>query len=107
MYLPVHDSTALTEVFERSEEEPQLVFVFDPHCGLNTRALKQLDEVEGFDIHVVDVARNHGLGVAIQLATGVKHESPQVLLLSGRTAVWHASHRGITRDAVREALTVR
>ncbi len=82
-----------------------MLFAFDPYCPLNSRAKEELDAIAGWDIYVVDVARNHALGVAIQLATGIKHESPQVLILSGRAAIWHASHRRITADAVRHVLS--
>ena len=40
----------------------------------------------------------------VQALTGVRHESPQVLLLREGRAAWHASHRGITGERVRAAL---
>ena len=52
----------------------------------------------------MDVRRHHALGQAVAARTGVRHESPQVLLLAGGGAVWSASHRGVTAAAVAAAL---
>jgi bacillithiol system protein YtxJ len=36
--------------------------------------------------------------------TGIRHESPQVILFRNGKAVWNASHHGITAENLREAL---
>ncbi|MEM7357326.1 MAG: monothiol bacilliredoxin BrxC family protein [Acidobacteriota bacterium] len=36
--------------------------------------------------------------------TGVKHESPQALLMRDGTVTWHASHWSIQAEALQEAL---
>ena len=36
--------------------------------------------------------------------TGIRHESPQVILFRKGEAVWNTSHHGITAESLREAL---
>ena len=103
MYIDVADAEQLAGVFEQSEAKPTLLFVFDPYCPTNTRAKKELDKVAE-DIYVVNVAEQHALGTAIQLYTRVRHESPQLLILLRKSAVWHASHGNITALGVTFAL---
>jgi bacillithiol system protein YtxJ len=49
------------------------------------------------------VREDRPLSLAVAERTGVAHESPQVILLSGGRARWHASHRAVTLAALREA----
>ena len=56
------------------------------------------------EVVLVDVERFHRLGQAVAARTGVRHESPQVLVLRGGVAVWAADHGGITAEAVAAAL---
>lgn len=43
------------------------------------------------------------LGLAERI--GVKHESPQALLIKNGKALWHTSHHAITAEALKGALT--
>lgn len=47
------------------------------------------------------------LSLAVAERTGVTHESPQVILLSGGRPSWHVSHRGVTAAALSEACAGR
>ena len=53
------------------------------------------------------VREDRPLSLAIAERTGVAHESPQVILLSGGRPCWHASHRAVTLAALREACAVK
>jgi len=53
----------------------------------------------------IDVRGQRPLSQKVEAATGVRHESPQALLVKGGQVVWHASHGSITRDSLRDAAT--
>jgi bacillithiol system protein YtxJ len=66
-----------------------------------------LDEVEAFlaahpDVkaYLVDVRAERPLSQQIAARTGVRHESPQVIILRHGAAVWSASHDEITAGAI-------
>jgi len=52
----------------------------------------------------IDVIGSRPLSLLTAERTGVKHESPQALVLKEGKAVWHASHLAITRDALAQAV---
>ena len=49
------------------------------------------------------VREDRALSLAVAERTGVRHESPQAILLDGGRPIWHASHRDVTAAAVAEA----
>jgi bacillithiol system protein YtxJ len=56
-------------------------------------------------VQQLDVFADRPACQAIERDTGVRHESPQVLLFAGDQVVWHASHRRVTAAAMAEAVT--
>jgi bacillithiol system protein YtxJ len=58
----------------------------------------------GIEVVLVDVQRFHGLGREVAARTGVRHESPQVVVLRDGAAAWDADHRDITAEALAEAV---
>lgn len=51
-----------------------------------------------------NVAEHPDFGTEIQWATGVNHESPEVLVLRNGAVAWHASHGGIRASVLRPLL---
>lgn len=104
------DFTNLTEMaelddwFERSREGDLMLFLHDYWCPISSRAYDEMSLVEG-EIALVDVSEQRELTRSIETRTGVKHESPQVLILRNARARWAASHGSITHEAVGEAIT--
>jgi monothiol bacilliredoxin len=80
-----------------------LLYLHDPWCPISSRAFRQLDGLGGV-IEVVDVDAGPDLASAIEAMTGIRHESPQVILLRDGAPIWSASHFAITADAVRRVL---
>lgn len=55
-------------------------------------------------VYLVKVIESRALSNEIAARLGVRHESPQVILVRGGQAVWHASHGGIDGAAIQRAL---
>ena len=56
------------------------------------------------DVVLIDVRRFHRLGQAVARRSGVRHESPQVLVLRDGAAAWDADHWRIMAEAVAAAV---
>src|SRR3712207_5723022 len=83
-FAPLPDVDALDEAVARSQEAPVLLFLHDPHCPISRRAwgeMQRLAEGPLSNAYLVDVSRQHALSKAIASRTGVRHESPQALVL--------------------------
>jgi bacillithiol system protein YtxJ len=102
-FTPVMTVGMLEQLLARSATAPVLVFLHDPGCGISARAYRELSQLAG-PIPLIDVAVARSLSRLIEQRTGVKHESPQVLLLHHGRAVWSASHWAITVAAVQGAM---
>jgi bacillithiol system protein YtxJ len=50
------------------------------------------------------VQQNRELSRLVAEETGIRHESPQIILFRNGKAVWSASHGAVTLDAMRTAL---
>ena len=99
-FVPVPDLAALDDLIPRSGLV--VLFLHAPRCGISRRAYHQVARLGG-EVALVDVARAHEVKWAIEERTGVRHESPQVIVLHGGRVIWSASHFAITATAVRRA----
>jgi bacillithiol system protein YtxJ len=102
-FVPLRSVFGLGELVERSQLEPVVVFEHDPYCQISRRAYHEMMGVPVLAA-LVDVAQDQDLSRRIEEQTGVRHESPQVLVLRSGKVVWNASHFKITRKAVTRAV---
>ena len=102
-FVPVRDEAEVEALLARSHTEPVIVFKHDPFCGVSTGALREMRRL-GAPAALVDVARQRPVAAAVAARTGVRHESPQVLVLRHGQAAWAASHWDISAEAVGQAL---
>ncbi len=93
---------------ERSHREPVWVFKHSLTCPISGSALSEFqafagdeDGATGYALIEVQTARE--LSNEPARRTGVRHESPQALLLRDDRAIWHASHWHIKADSLRRA----
>ena len=98
----VSGDDVLDDLLERSRAEAVILFNHDPHCPISGRAYSQMEQL-GDEVMLVDVSRERTLTRDIQGRTGVRHESPQVIILRDGKPTWTASHFQITTDAVQNA----
>ena len=93
-----------------SNVRPVVIFKHSPTCGTSAQAFDELETYlhapDAVDVHMVDVLRSRPLSQAIAARFGVRHESPQLLLLVDGQMRWNGSHWRANSDQLREALTV-
>ncbi len=93
----------LDALFASSREQSILLFLHDPWCPISTMATRQIAQVDAQVVRI-DVSRQHDLSREIERRTGVRHESPQLILIQDGGAVWDASHSSIQRKSIERAL---
>ena len=81
-----------------------VIFKHSPACGLSGRALRQLqqfcDAHPDTPVGIVDVLSSRTISDELERRTGIRHESPQVLILHGGTVVWQTSHHTINKESI-------
>lgn len=93
----------------RSATEPVLIYKHSLTCGTSGMALEEVrDLLAGPPIKVpvglVLVQSARAVSDAVAARFGVRHESPQILLVQDGRVVWHASHFRVTAEAITTAL---
>jgi bacillithiol system protein YtxJ len=99
----VADAGTLEGLFERSHEAPVLVFKHSTTCPISAAAYREMSQV-GADVALVVVQEARQVSNEIAQRTGVRHESPQALVLRNGEVVWSASHWKVTAEEVERAL---
>lgn len=68
------------QVFVQSERAPRVLYLHDPYCGLSTAAHAEVSQL-GVRVAWIDVHARRDLGMDVERLTGVRHESPQAIIL--------------------------
>ncbi|MBA3804575.1 MAG: bacillithiol system redox-active protein YtxJ [Acidobacteria bacterium] len=99
----VDDTKALEVLLVRSHTEPVIVFKHSTTCPISAAAYAEMSEVSN-DVSLVVVQRARDVSREIEARTGLRHESPQAIILRNGEAVWNASHWSIKADTVETAI---
>lgn len=88
-----------------------VVYKHSTRCGLSSGSLAQMrqfaDRHPDIPVYLVDVIADRDLARQVADGTGVRHESPQVILLHAGLAVWDASHFAVSCQRLERALADR
>lgn len=92
-----------------SFSRPVIIFKHSSTCGTSMMAHEEIDELLAgppFDagVYVLSVHASRPVAQAIASRFGVRHESPQVLVLRNGGVAWHASHFHVNVKEIRAAL---
>lgn|SRR5690242_13154470 len=99
----------LNRLLEDSDDGLVLLFKHSDTCGTSVEALDELlehldHEGDAARYGMVTVQTHRELSNAIAARLGVRHETPQAILVRGRRAVWSASHFRVRASEIRKAL---
>lgn len=90
-------------------EKPQVIYKHSYSCALSLFAKSSLESdlelaAEMADLYLINVIAQRPLSNAIAAKTGVRHESPQLLVIHNGDVFWSASHGNVRIDELLEAL---
>ena len=98
----------LHRLIDESQSVPVLLFKHSRTCGTSMEALDELlehlnDRPRDARYAIVTVQTHRDVSNAVAKRFGVRHETPQALLVRDGRVVWSASHFRVTADAVETA----
>ena len=98
---------ALDKLLERSGKKV-LVLKHSTACPISGRAKREVDgyleDNPGAEVYLVVVQERREVSNELEEKLGVRHETPQLLLIENGEVVDFWSHHGITREVVEQAL---
>lgn len=101
----------LEATLAEASEQLYLIFKHSTTCPISASAYRRVEEylAEAGDtappIFLIKVIESRPVSNAIANHFGVRHESPQLLLVCKGAVRWHASHGAITAAAIEAAVT--
>jgi len=94
----------LKEIDDLSQNQPVVLFKHSTRCSVSAMALSRLERggevLDGAACYFLDLLEHRDVSRAIADRYGIEHESPQVIVVRGGTAVWNASHYEISTASV-------
>jgi bacillithiol system protein YtxJ len=108
---PLSHSDDLEAAIAESRERPVLLFKHSRTCGISCEALDELQmHVERCDTpaayKLITVQSHRHLSDEAARRFGIRHETPQAILLRDGKVVWNASHFRITANQLDEVIVI-
>ena len=100
----------LKQAMAESSDQPIFIFKHSTACPISARAAQRVNAYTDDDpggkaaIYWVKVIESRQVSNAVAEAVGVRHASPQMLLIDKGKAVWNASHGAITAENMDAAI---
>src|SRR3954465_5610968 len=108
--IPLVDVQSLDAAIAESRERPVLLFKHSRYCGVSCEALDELQshiDARGDDdaaYKVITVQTHRSVSDAVVERFGLRHETPQAILVRDGRVVRNASHFRITATQLDQAL---
>ena len=106
---PVQRLDELERLLAESDTRPLLLFKHSYSCGISAEALDELVEhlnggPASAQYAIVTVQTHRDISNAVTARLGIRHETPQAILIRGGKAVWSASHFRVNAESIEKAL---
>ena len=103
------DVPQVEQLLSASDPRPLVIFKHSRSCGTSAQAFDELlDHLDASDADaryaIVTVQTHRDVSTAVSRLLGVRHETPQALIVQDGRVVWSASHFRVTAEAVNAAI---
>lgn len=95
----------LDEIFGQSNDKPVALFKHSTTCPISSQVYQEIKNVDG-EINLVIVQTARGVSNAIAERTGIRHESPQAIVIKDGKPIYHASHFDVTAEDVNQKIRI-
>ncbi len=103
-WIELNDIKQLDEIAAASHTKAQIIFKHSTQCNISADALAEMNGFEG-EAWYLDLLAHRDISNQIAEQFGIRHQSPQVLIIKNNEVVYHESHWRIKAGLVQEAST--
>ena len=106
---PLTDPAQLEGLQQNSYEKPQLVYKHSSTCGISSVVLNMFTksyklEQEQADLHFLHIQPHRQVSNEVAQRYGVRHESPQLIIVKNGEVSFHTSHGAIAETDIEKYL---
>jgi bacillithiol system protein YtxJ len=100
------DASQLNQIKTDSTEKPIIIFKHSTSCSISRMVLDRLtrnwkdEEMKSADFYFLDLLSYRDISNQIAYDFGVRHESPQVIIIKEGKAIYNNSHMGVDYNEI-------
>ena len=102
-FFKINNRETLDKLLTDSRSKPVVIFKHSNACGISSAAYREMEKLEN-PVNLLEVQSARDVSRELADLTGIRHETPQVIVLKDGKAVWNASHFDVKASAVSQAL---
>jgi bacillithiol system protein YtxJ len=102
-FFRIDNKETLDKLITDSSTNPGVIFKHSNACGISASAYREMEKLEG-QVNLLEVQSARDVSRELADMTGIRHETPQVIVFKDGKAVWNASHFDVKAGAVLKAL---
>jgi bacillithiol system protein YtxJ len=102
-FFRIDNKETLDKLITDSRTKPVVIFKHSNACGISASAYREMEKLEG-QVNLLEVQSARDVSRELADMTGIRHETPQVIVFKDGKAVWNASHFDVKAGAVLTAL---
>ena len=100
-WIPLNSVSQIEAISKESHNRPQVIFKHSTTCGISRMVLNMFNssyglEKDAVDLYYLDIHSNRPISNEVEVFFGVRHESPQLLIIKAGTCSFNTSHGAIT-----------
>ena len=106
----INQLTVLDEIKEQSKTQKVLIFKHSTTCSISSMSLSRLErswsetEMTKIKPYYLDLLKYRDISNKIAQEFGIKHESPQVLIIENGKCIYNDSHNAISYKEIKNIL---
>ncbi len=99
----IKSTKELDELFQKSNENPVALFKHSLTCPISSGVYQEMSNADA-DINIIIIQHARNVSTALAEKSGIRHESPQAMVIKDGKPVYHASHYDVTASDVEKNL---
>ena len=106
-WIPLQDELQLNEIIENSDTMPQVIFKHSTRCATSSMAKNRIEKNDALGetpFYFLDLIKYRNISNKIAEHFQVRHQSPQILVISKGKCIFTESHSGIMFDEIEDAV---
>jgi bacillithiol system protein YtxJ len=102
-FIELNTTEKLDQLIKESDNKPVVLFKHSTSCPISAGVYQEVSNATA-DINLVVIQKARNVSSAIAEKTGVRHESPQAIVLKNGKVIYQASHYDVTARDIEKIL---
>jgi len=102
-FIPLTSAEETATLFDAANDSPVILFKHSTTCPISMSVYHEVSKIDA-DVHLVIVQNSRPVSNLIAERSGIRHESPQAIVIKNGAPIFQASHFDITAEDLTEVI---